>query len=134
MPAGIHPLGAILRSLHEEDDAQRPVKPQPDAALDTLRERYDALQERHTFHPGQPGTWKRGLVMFRNREWAGLPMLVVDVDPLDLDRYPPRLTNLQMAAERADIVVMFLGSDGNTKLLWCDSRMLRPWHPEEAGG
>ena len=124
------PLG-LLGSGAEGGDRKAPVVPQPEAALETLRERLVALDDRCRLRRGDAVVWKHGWSMIADEEWAKLPMLVEALGD-DLNKYPPRTAETHKLAERVDMVLMVLVPGGDAKLVWCDSRMVEPWNPEGA--
>jgi len=119
-------LSALFANAGDNDG---PAVPQPDALALTLRERFAALLQVHSFKPGDLVIPKRGLDP-RHSRFADLPMIVVEDD---LAGYPaPEPAAMGDAVSRCDIVL--LSEDvlpGTAVLRLYDSRTLEPWPRQE---
>ncbi len=120
-------IAALLR-LSSDGDA--PAKPQPEAAAATLRERYAALMQRHDLAPGDLVAMKPGWEC-RTEPSAGLPMLLVELDP-NAGTDASRAFEATEMAHRCDALCITLGRDGDAVLRRFDSRTLMPWTAPEA--
>ena len=113
-------------------DFESPDSPDRDLAQ-ALRARFDSLQRRHAFKPGDLVCWKPGLCN-RRMPRAGMPAVVLEVLP------DPVLDDAKDSGdayfrEPLDIVLGVFIEQGRHRgdfITWhFDSRRFRPWAPAE---
>lgn len=115
-------LAELLRdSLGSQELPAAPPKPIPEAAADTLREHYAALQRRVELKPGQVVTYKVGL---DPRAKGDMEQPLLYLGEL-ADEYPKE--GLHYRFGKADVVVIGLHDDGTACFMGTDRRWLEPW-------
>ena len=92
---------------------------------ETLREALGLLNDTRRFAPGQIVAWKPGMQNKKHPAYEE-PAIVVDVlDPPVLD--PCLKTGSAYFREPLDLVLGFLGEDGDFRLIHCDGRRFMPF-------
>lgn len=96
----------------------------------TLQERFTELNDNPVeFAPGMLVTYKPGFER-RKPRWAGLPMIVADVD---VSTYPEVLATADMHTGNRDIALIDI-DDGRGSIILLDRRWLALWEPPPALG
>jgi hypothetical protein len=127
-PIGVGSIEDVVAEIAGRHRKERPPRPQPDAAAETLRERYLELGEEHELRDGDIVIYKAGFDPRPRGEEGNQPLLYLADDP---DEYPEDA--FRMREGRADCVVVTLHPhDGTGVFLATDSRWLEPW-PRKGG-
>jgi hypothetical protein len=127
MTVGPFSLKDILAARVQEPEKPMTI-PQPDAAAETLSERWLELNTHHEMEAGDVVIFKAGFDP-RHEELMELPLILTDDDPLD---YPDKALRQYSIGGKGDTVVLSLFEDGTGGFFQTDRRFLEPF-PRASG-